>query len=105
MAWCNQPHKRILTFGRYFFGNRMVFVPRGTQVAVLLSDGTEVECFVRVFGYTPEIRWSIIYTCAFFSLCVCTTDCCLKASGEVGPLKMVRVLLYALIGVGCLSWF
>jgi hypothetical protein len=78
----------------------MIFVPRGTQVAALLSgDGTEVECFVQVYACNT-LAYNL-YVCIFslrlrhYRLLFVVW----KASGEVGPLKMVRILLCALIGV------
>jgi hypothetical protein len=65
MARCSQPYKHILAFERHFFGYRMIFVPRGTQVAALLSDGTEVECFVQVYACNTLVY--SLYVCIFLA--------------------------------------
>jgi hypothetical protein len=53
---------------QHFFGNRMTSVPRGTQVAALLSDGTEVECFVLVYACITLVYNLYVCILCIFSL-------------------------------------
>jgi hypothetical protein len=65
-------------------------------VAALLSDGTEVECFVQVYACNTLVY--NLYVHIFLAASALQTAVW-KVSGEVGPLKMVRILLCALVGV------